>query len=241
MRKRYPKYPEGILKMKKTVKNMIIIIPSLLLIYFIVNTYYVLNGGTPWGKYQFKSEVEDYIKSKYPDLNYKIDSVYYSFKEMQYSAYVNSGISSNRFYVTQREGYGLWDNYPHVLWSEEATRICMSILDNHTSEAICKVDLAGSGGINNVKQPFPSYADVQEKLYSSMQLDVKFNRKITEDDYELILKIKGDLEKAKISNQMSYLFKDVSFFNIGQNVDSITKLKKNLILMSLINEVGDFG
>lgn len=210
--------------MKKIIIHIVWIIPLLIIVYFAIHIYYTLNGGTPWGNSAYKKEVEQYLNKKYPELDYSIDTVFYSFKEMHYSAQVKT--LQTEFGVTEREGNGLWDDYPHSIWTKEATTLCNKILADHTNEAVCRINLVGSGGLNVVNQPFPLYDEVREQLYSSLQLDVFFNKDLSEQDYELVLAIKVSLENRKISNQISFSFNDVAFFNVGRDVQTVTDLKK---------------
>lgn len=164
--------------MSKLIKCVIFGVLILALSYFSVHCYYILNGGTPWGKHSYKLKVDEYLSKKYPYLTNQIDSVYFSFKDMNYTAYVITEPNKIRFYVTEHNK-SLWDNYPHAIWTEEATRICTDILQDSNTKAECKVFLNGSGGINDVHNPIPTYAEVQKKLYSSMQVNVQFNRKLS--------------------------------------------------------------
>ena len=210
--------------MKNIIFRFALIIPLLLIVYFAIHIYYTLNGGTPWGNSAYKKEVEKYLNEKYPELDYSIESVYYSFKEMNYSAQVKT--LQAEFDVTEREGYGLWDDYPLSIWTKEATALCNEILAEHTNEAVCRMNLVGSGGLNVVNRPFPSYEEVREQLYSSFQLRVFFNKGLSEQDYELVLAIKESIEGGKISNQISFSFEDGAFFNVGKEVQTVTDLKK---------------
>jgi hypothetical protein len=211
-------------RVEKKIIPIVLVIPLLIIVYFVVVIYYNLNGGTPWGKYAYKKEVEQYINMKYPELDYSIESVDYSFKEMHYSAHVKT--SQTEFGATEQEDSGLWDNYPHSIWIKEATALCNKILADHTNEAECRIYLYGSGGLNVVNRPFPSYEEVQKQLYSSMHLDVIFNKDHSEQDYELVLAIKKSIEAKSISDQISFSFNDVAFFDVGKDVQTVADLKK---------------
>jgi hypothetical protein len=211
--------------LNKLIKYVIFGVLLLALSYFFVTCYYTLNGGTPWGKHSYKLEVDKYLSNKYPYLTNQIDSVYYSFKNSHYTAYVITEPNKIRFSVTEHEN-GLWDNYPHAIWIEEATHNCTDILQYSNTKAECEVILNGSGGINDVHNSIPNYAEVQEKLYSSLQVFVEFNRNFTESDYNEVLELKKSLEKARISKQISFTYNDVAFFDVSIEIDTIKELRK---------------
>lgn len=193
--------------------------------YIVTTCYYTLNGGTPWGKQAYKLEVDKYLSRKYSYLINQIDSVHYSFKNGHYTAYIMAEPDKIRFSVTKREK-GFWDNYPHAIWTEEARHICTDILQISNTKAVCSVYLSGSGGINDVPTPIPAYEEVREKLNNSIHVDIYFKRNVTVVDYKAILEIKKSLEKARISNQISFTYNDVSFFHVGIEIDTINELRK---------------
>lgn len=208
------------------MKCLLFGIPISALLYFSIQCYFELHGGTPWGKHSYQLEVENYLATTYPNLKTQIESVNYSFIEMRYTAHVSTTNELN-FYV--EEGYrGIWDNYPQALWAEEATKICTAFLSIHRTNAKCDVGLDGSGGINDIPNPIPNYEEVQEQLYSSLEVNVRFNIKLagTETDYIEILELKKLLEAAKISQQISFLYDDVAFFDISTQIDTIQELQK---------------
>ncbi|WP_148115054.1 hypothetical protein [Paenibacillus zeisoli] len=208
----------------KTSLRFLSIIITLAFCYVVVHIYYTLNGGTPWGKANFKQEVEEYLSLKYPELSYSVESEYYGFKEGQYSAHVTT--LETEFEVSEREGYGLWDNYPHSLWTKEATAICNDSLAEYTNDAKCRVELVGSGGLNEVKEPFPSYEQVRDQL--RMQVNIHFSRSLRKNDNQdlkMILGIKESIEQTEISNVIDFTFSDVSFFNVNHEISTITDLE----------------
>lgn len=135
--------------MSKLIKYVIFGVLLLVLCYFTATCYYTLNGGTPWGKHSYKLEADKYLSNKYTYLRYQIDSVHYSFKNSDYIAYIVTEPNKIRFSVKESET-GLRDNYPHALWTDEATHICTDILQDFNTQAECTVVLNGSGGINDV-------------------------------------------------------------------------------------------
>lgn len=144
---------------------MFVIIIALIIIFLIM--------GNPIERVEFKKEVKNYLSETYSNMNMRIDSIDYSFKEGDFSATVLSdkGIV---FLVYENNIRKLDDNYVSSVWINEiqtaATKKTEEIVGSKV-DVVVDIFINGKEIVKNVKN-IPSYSNVEGKVSSSATLSV---------------------------------------------------------------------
>lgn len=129
--------------------------------------------GNPLERIKFRKEVEAYLIETYNNMNWKIKSVDYSFKEGDFSATVlaDSGIV---FLVYENNYRKLDDNYISAVWMNEielnTTEKAEEVVESKV-DVIVDIFINGKQIIDNVDN-IPSYASVSRQVASNATISI---------------------------------------------------------------------
>ncbi|MCM3702485.1 hypothetical protein [Paenibacillus macerans] len=145
----------------------------LIFVVIIILLITIFTNGNPIEKAKFRKEIKNYLSETYSNMNWRINSIDYSFKEGDFSATVLSdkGIT---FLVYENNFRKLDDNYVSSVWMNEiktATTKKAEEIVGSKAEVIVDIFINGKGIIEN-NNNIPSYSNVEEKVASSTTLSV---------------------------------------------------------------------
>lgn len=192
-------------------------LPVLIVLTIIIAWFFIGFKGEPREKDEFKKEVEQFLKGKYPETEMVVRNVAHSFKENQYFATVCLQEQELSFIVKRYEGKKInqpfIDTYKEMLWEKEVN----SKLDSYAKEVYkkelfsTKVELNSDIELENLlKEKVPSFDELQFKdklsisAYISISSDFNENSVVQNEEMELINKF---IEKLGVRvNRLKFIY-----------------------------------
>lgn len=130
---------------------------------FIVNSFV----GNPISSMHATYEIKSYVKDTYPDLNLKVESAVYNFKNSEYASRVNSEDSiDTTFRVAWRKGR-IIDGFDYEVTSRYSTFIRIQNEFNKAVEEIIEKEFPYQTSI--------LFADLYKEDFSDLELDMTLN------------------------------------------------------------------
>lgn len=106
---------KGFMKIIKLISCIIIV--TFLLIF--INAIF----GNPVSKYIVKKEATNYIEDKYPNNDYNIEKLFYSFKDSRYHVFIKSNSSKDTYFSVSYDSMGniIYDNFNTLVKNKHNT------------------------------------------------------------------------------------------------------------------------
>lgn len=172
--------------MRKLIKigSIIFLITSFIFLLFLTNAFI----GNPISKLIVKYQANKYIEKKYPNTDYYLESVFYSFKDSRYHAQIESKNSIDTYFNVSFNSFGKmhYDNYETLVTGKHNT--------------FNRIDSAYREKINEVIENMPYKSNIGYGTLVSKDREVNELINIGLDVDKLILDKKYDIKELGIKH-----------------------------------------